>query len=74
MANAAPKKRPMKSKKNGIKHAKRIADGNGLKFQASSATAPNVSPNVDLYKSYPLVLTFSLTSKPKLMLAILSTK
>jgi hypothetical protein len=26
MANAAPKKRPMKSKKNGLKHAKRIAE------------------------------------------------
>lgn len=26
MANAAPKKRPMKSRKNGLKHAKRIAD------------------------------------------------
>lgn len=26
MANAAPKKRPMKSRKNGLKHAKRIAE------------------------------------------------
>lgn len=24
MANAAPKKRPMKSRKNGLKHARRI--------------------------------------------------
>lgn len=29
MANAAPKKRPMKSRKNGLKHARRIAE-NGM--------------------------------------------
>ena len=26
MANSAPKKRPMKSRKNGLKHAKRIVE------------------------------------------------
>jgi len=30
MANAAPKKRPMKSRKNGLKHKKRIDQNNKI--------------------------------------------
>lgn len=30
MANAAPKKRPMKSRKNGLKHARRIAENQSV--------------------------------------------
>jgi hypothetical protein len=43
MANAAPKKRPMKSRKNGLKHAKRIAENQRVIKNIESAL---LSPKV----------------------------